>query len=174
MKRAFTPLQMTTNVLNLDYGNASRTSKRRFLSVTGFTLIEIMIVVALVVALITIATPNLLRSRVVANEGAAVGNLRSINNGAQLYHINQEAYPGALSDMVAPSSDPPYIDSTLSSGRKQSYEFRYSLVDADHFTVNANPTTTGLLKGKYFYMDESGIIRYNASGPAGPGDEIVQ
>ncbi|MFA4843173.1 MAG: prepilin-type N-terminal cleavage/methylation domain-containing protein [Candidatus Omnitrophota bacterium] len=140
----------------------------------AFTLVEIMIVVAIVIGLITIATPNLLRSRVVANEGAAVGNLRAVNNGAQLYHINRETYPASLSAMAEPNSNPPYIDAHLASGRKQSYEFNYSLVDSDHFTVNANPTAMGLLKGKYFYMDESGIIRFNASAPAGPGDETVK
>lgn len=140
----------------------------------AFTLVEIMIVVAIVVALMTIATPNLLRSRVVANEGAAVGNLRAINNGCQLYHINMDTYPASLAAMAEPSASPPYIDSLLASGRKQSYEFNYSLVDGDHFTVNANPTSTGLLRGKYFYLDESGIIRFNPDGPAGPGDESVK
>lgn len=140
----------------------------------AFTLVEIMIVVAIVIGLIVIATPNLLRSRVIANEGAAIANLKVINNGCQLYHINQEAYPGGLSDLIVPSSSPPYIDSNLASGRKQSYEFIYSRVDENHFTVNANPTTSGLLKGKYYYMDESGIIYFNQTGTAGPGDETVK
>lgn len=140
----------------------------------AFTLVEIMIVLAIVIGLIVIATPNLLRSRVVANEGAAVANLKAINNGCQLYHINNESYPGGLSGMTEPASSPPYIDSNLASGRKQGYEFVYSLADEDHFTVNANPTTSGLLKGKYFYMDESGIIHFNQTGTAGPSDEIVK
>ncbi len=140
----------------------------------AFTLVEIMIVVAIVIGLIVIATPNLLRSRVVANESAAIANLKAINNGCQLYHINSEAYPGGLSEMVEPVSNPSYIDTNLASGRKQGYEFQYSLVDNDHFTVNANPTTSGLLKGKYYYMDESGVIHFNQTGTAGPSDEIVR
>lgn len=141
---------------------------------TGFTLIEIMIVVAIAMVLIMLATPNILRSRVVANEGAAVANMKSINNGCQIYHINKETYPASLSDMVEPESNPPYIDSNLATGHKQGYEFIYTLVDADHFTLNANPTTTGLLKGRYFYTDESGIIRFKVGSPAGPDDEIVR
>lgn len=140
----------------------------------GFTLVEIMIVVGLVAGLITLAVPNILRSRVVANESAALGNLKAINNACQLYHVNEETYPSSLADMAEPAASPPYLDNTIASGRKQSYQFNYSLVDNDHFTVNANPTSTGLLKGKYFYLDESGIIKFSSSGPAGPDDEVVK
>ena len=139
----------------------------------GFTLAEIMIILAIIIVLLTIALPNFLRSRIIANETAALANCRSINNACQLYHINQETYPASLSDFVEPASDPPYIDSALASGRKQGYEFVYNLVDSGHFTLNANPTTSGLLKGRYFYMDESGIIRAKSDGQAGPNDEIV-
>ena len=140
---------------------------------SGFTLMEIMIVLAIVMALLAIAAPGLLRSRVTANETAALTNCRAINNASQLYHINQETYPSSLSDLVEPTSNPPYVDSALACGHKQSYEFVYQLVDADHYTLNANPTSTGLLKGRYFYTDESGIIRFRSDGPAGPNDEIV-
>jgi len=141
--------------------------------IDGFTLIEIMIVLGIIIVLLTIAVPNLLRSRVIANETAALTNCRSISNACQLYHINQEAYPGSLEDLVEPKSNPPYIDALLASGRKQGYEYLYKSADADHFTLNANPTTSGLLKGRYFYLDESGIIRGKADGPAGADDEVV-
>ena len=139
----------------------------------AFTLVQIMIVLAIVIVMLTIAVPNLLRSRVIANETVALTNCRAVNNACQLYHINQETYPNSLSDLVEPVSNPPYIDSTLASGRKQGYEYIYVLVDSGHFTLNANPTSSGLLKGRYFYMDENGIIRAKADGPAGPTDEIV-
>lgn len=139
----------------------------------GFTLVEIMIVVAIIVVVITIAIPNFLKSRVIATEAVALTNCRAINNACQLYHINNEVYPEGLSDLIEPTSNPPYIDSILASGRKQAYEFQYVRVDTGHFTLNANPTSTGLLKSRYFYLDETGIVRANSSGPAGPNDEIV-
>ncbi len=140
---------------------------------TGFTLIEIMIVVAIVTILLVIAVPGLLRSRVIANETVALSNCRSINNACQLYHINQEAYPDRLRDLIEPKSNPPYIDSVLATGTKQGYQYIYTLVDPDHFTLNANPLSSGLLKGRYFYLDESGIVRAKSDAPAGPTDEIV-
>jgi len=138
----------------------------------GFTLVEIMIVIAIVIVLITFGVPNILRSRVIANEAAAVGNLKALNNALQMYHINNEFFPAGLEDLA--NSTPPYIEPTLASGTKQGYEYVYNLAESDHFTVNANPTNTGLLKGKYFYMDESGSIHYNPSAVAGPEDEIFK
>jgi prepilin-type N-terminal cleavage/methylation domain-containing protein len=138
----------------------------------GFTLVEIMIVVAVVVVLVGLSIPNILRSRVVGYEGVALANLKTISIACQLYHMNQGTYPNDLSDLS--ESDPPYIDSSLGSGNKQRYEFKYVRVNVDSFTINANPASGGLLKGKYFYVDESGIIRSKADGPAGPTDEIVQ
>lgn len=161
MRRGFTPLQTKGR------------HKKDMVSVMGFTLIEIMIVVAIVIVLLTLAVPNILRSRVIANEGAALGNLRAINNGCQLYHINEEKYPESLSALA--QTDPPYLDPNLASGEKQGYNFTYSrVVDNDHFTVNANPISTGLLEGRYFYLDESGIIRFRSDTPAGPSDESIR
>jgi len=144
------------------------------LALAAFTLTEIMIVLAIVIILLTIAVPSFLRSRVIANETAALANCRAINNACQIYHINRENYPTRLTDLIEPASNPPYIDSTLAAGRKQGYQFIYRLAATDHFTLNANPVGGGLLRGRYFYMDETGIIRAKSGGPAGPGDEIVR
>jgi len=140
----------------------------------GFTIVEIMVVVGIIMILVVIAAPGIMRSRIVGNEAAAVANLRTLNNACQMYHINIEAYPDSLQDMAEPQANPPYLDPVLATGRKQGYEFIYSLLDADRFTVNANPTTSGLLKGRYFFMNETGVIRSNPTQPAGPDDEIVK
>ncbi len=140
----------------------------------AFTLIEIMVVLGVIIVLVIIAVPNFLRSRVIANEITAVNSLRAINNGCQLFHINNQIYPSSLSVLVEPTSNPPYIDSALATGEKQGYEFNYQLVDSDHFTVNANSLSGGMLKGRYFYMDESGVIHVNSDTQAGPNDPIFR
>ncbi len=137
----------------------------------AFTLIEIMIVVSIVIILISITVPSVLRTRVVANEGAALGNLKALSNACQSYHIDNGSYPDSLLGLSEAS--PPYIGTELSKGSKQGYAFIYNSSDADHFTVQANPTHTGLLKGRYFFLDDSGIIRVSSDGPAGLDDEIV-
>jgi prepilin-type N-terminal cleavage/methylation domain-containing protein len=140
----------------------------------GFSLVEIMVVVGIVIILVVIAAPAILRSRVVGNESAGLANLRTMNNACQLYHINRQVYPANLMDLAEPVSSPPYIEPLLASGRKQGYEFNYRMIDSDRFTVNANPSNSGLLRGRYFFVDETGVIRQNPSQPAGADDEIVK
>lgn len=135
----------------------------------AFTLVEIMIVVAIIAGLVMLSTPNILRSRIIANEGVALANLKTISKACQLYHINRERYPADLSELA--EDNPPYIDSILASGNKQGYDFIYSLT-SDGFTINVNPS--GILKGRYFYTDQTDVVRANSDGPAGPGDEIVR
>lgn len=138
----------------------------------GFTLVEIVIVVALVVILSTITSVNIMRSRVVAFEGIAIANIRILSNACQMYHLDSGSFPLAISDLNI--SNPPYVDASLASGSKQRYKFTYVRVSADSFTLNADPMSTGLLKGRYFYTDESSIVRYNATQQAGPTDQIVE
>ncbi len=138
----------------------------------GFTLIEIMVVIAIVIVLLTLALPNIFRSRVTANECLTIANLQVLNRACQGYHIDQGSYPDNLSDLSTAS--PSYIDSVLGSGNKQGYEFVYASPTDDSFTVHANPTHTGLLKGRYFYLDESGTIRVRSNQEAGPNDPAIE
>lgn len=134
-------------------------------------MIEIIIVVAIVIVLTTIAVPGILRSRVVANEGAAIANLRALNNACQAYHMNEQRYPDSLQTLA--NVNPPYIDNVLGAGTKEGYQFNYESSDQSHFIVHANPAHTGLLRGRYFYLDEGGTIRTKNDGEAGPDDPIV-
>lgn len=137
----------------------------------GFTLVEIMIVVAIMMILVGMSIPFILRSRSVANEGAAVANLKAISDACQLYHSNRGSYPDSLQDLALPNSNPPYIDSALASGSKQGYDFIYAKIDLG-FTVNANPNS--VLRGRYYFIDETGTMRVNDSQQAGSSDVAVQ
>lgn len=139
----------------------------------AFTLLEILLVVAIAIILVTLVTPGIIRSRVIAIEMVALANLKILTKACQAYHISRDTYPTSLNDLIEPNSTPPYIDSELASGDKQRYQFIYQSQDPDSFTINVNPTSAGLLRGKYFYTDESGIIRANPNQQAGPDDEII-
>ena len=139
----------------------------------GFTLVEIMVVVGIVALLAAIAIPNALRMRVNANESVALQGMRTIQNACQVYLMDNGFFPEDLGGLAEPIEHPPYIDAVLGSGRKQGYEFVFSLVDDGHFTLNANPLA-GVFRGRYFYTDESGVIHANSEVPAGVDDEIVK
>lgn len=127
----------------------------------GFTLIEIMIVIAIISTLVVLAIPSMLRSRMNANELSAISSLKTMNNGCQAFYANTipHTYPSQLTDLISPNSNPPYIDSVLASGRKQGYDFTYQFVDSENFTINADPITFGRTGGRHFFIDETGVIR---------------
>jgi prepilin-type N-terminal cleavage/methylation domain-containing protein len=142
----------------------------------GFTLVEIMIVVAIVMTLATLAISSVLRARQNANEMAAVASCRAIVTAAQNFYSNSypHVYPGSLSDLISPVSVPPYIDNVLASGKKQGYSFTYNPADAEGFALNASPNIPGRTGSRYFYADETSIIRASSVGQAGPDDPAVE
>lgn len=129
----------------------------------GFTLVEIMIVVAIIALLAAIAIPNLLRARLNANESAAIAAMQTISTAAQSYRSANPTYPLALGSLSG--ATPPYIDSVLGSGAKQGYSFSL-LGSTNSFTATGGPQTVGTTGSRYFFVDESGVVRYSASATA--------
>ncbi|MEW6008834.1 MAG: prepilin-type N-terminal cleavage/methylation domain-containing protein [Candidatus Omnitrophota bacterium] len=126
----------------------------------GFTLVEIMIVVAIIALLSALAIPNLLRARMSTNESAAQSSLRTISTSAESYRAVSIYYPPSLNALS--STTPPYIDTVLGSGAKQGYNF--SLVSGSFtFSATARPQTYGTSGVRSFFVDESGVIRYTSA-----------
>ncbi len=141
----------------------------------GFTIVEIMIVLAIVMLLATLVISSVLRARHNANEIAAIASCKTIVTACQNFYANTlpHAYPGSLSDLIAPQSDPPYIDSVLAGGTKQGYRFTYALINGESFTLNADPSVSGKTGTRHFFVDETGIVKANSTGQAGSGDPSV-
>ena len=140
----------------------------------GFTLVEIMIVVAIIALIAAIAIPNLLRARHNANEGAAVGNVHTLVAALESYRAAQTppTYPAVLTDLSG--ATPPYCDAVLASGARQGYNFTYTRASASQYTLNANPATSGVTGTRGFFSDESGVIRVNQSGAAAVTDPPLE
>ncbi len=146
----------------------------------GFSLIELLIVVAIILIIAAIAIPNLLRSRIAANEASAVGSLRTINTSEVTYN---STYPSvgftcSLSVMAPPASGTSpsstaagLIDANLAAGNKSGYTFSAGTCNtANGITVDyqwkADPQTIGTTGQRGFCTDVSGVIKYD---PAGSG-----
>jgi len=132
----------------------------------GFTLVEIMIVVAIIALLAAIAIPSLLRARLTANESAAQGTLQSISAAAQSFRSANPSYPDVLNDLEG--ATPPYITLGLdANSQKQGYTF--SIVNTgDNNTSLATsvPATVGVTGNRSFCVAEDGVIRADANGAA--------
>jgi prepilin-type N-terminal cleavage/methylation domain-containing protein len=140
----------------------------RCLDRRGFTLVEIMIVVAIIALLAAIAIPNLLRARLNANESAAIGAMQTISTAAQSYRSANATYPSQLSDLSG--ATPPYIDSVLGGGAKHGYNFALT-GSTNTFTATARPQTFGTTGNRSFFVDESGVIRYTTADAAATVDD---
>lgn len=137
----------------------------------GFTLVEIMIVVAIIALLAAIAIPNLLRARHNANEAAAISALKTISTACESYRAAQTPtnYPTSL--VTLGNAVPPYIDNTLRdatavTSSRQGYYFTYSWVTKNEYTCLATPASTGVTGTRIFFVDESGVIRLNDAAGA--------
>ncbi|MFC1674369.1 type II secretion system protein [Candidatus Omnitrophota bacterium] len=131
----------------------------------GFTLVEIMIVVAIIALLAAIAIPNLLRARLSANETASQATLRTLSTAMETYRASTGSFTGATL-VVLGAATPPYIDSVLAAGTKQGYTFAMTDVATDTYHVSAVPITANASGVRSFCITDDGVVRVQAAGGA--------
>ena len=151
----------------------------------GFSLIELLIVVAIILIIAAIAIPNLLHSRMAANESSAVGSMRTITTSETAYSTTYPntgyspslgALGGAAPCAAASAAAACLIDNILAGATtaataKNGYYFTYTAGAAVGGTVNtytnvALPSVAGTTGQRGFYTDQSGVIRYALTGAA--------
>jgi len=141
----------------------------------GFSLIELLIVVAIILIIAAIAIPNLLRSKMAANEASAVGSLRTLNTACVEYSTTYGGYPAGLANLApaatATSAAADLIDSVLATSTKSGYVFTFTPAAAvggnvQSYTISAAPITAGTTGQRGFFTNQSGVIRSDSSGTA--------
>ena len=127
----------------------------------GFTLVEIMIVVAIIALLAAIAIPNLLRSRITANESAAQATLRTISTAIETYAAsNDGVYPTAESTLTG--ATPPYLNKAYDGRTESGYKYAYTLA-ATSYTITARPVNCTTSGTKSFTMTTGGVLATDAT-----------
>ena len=153
---------------------------------TGFSLIELLIVVAIILIIAAIAIPNLIAARMSANEASAVQSVRTIQSSETAYATTYPAvgFSANLSDLsdggtspcVATTTQACLIDSILAAGKKSGYTFTWTgdgLTPSIGYTVNADPLTRGSSGRRSFFTNYPGVIRYNNTAPATAVDLVL-
>jgi len=155
----------------------------------GFSLIELLIVVAIILIIAAIAIPNLLRSRMAANEASAVGTLRVLVTGAVTYNSTYgNGFPPSLAALggVNPATcdKSNLVDNliTTAPNQKSGYAFSYTMTapnlaaaagcaaaGGSGFEADGGPIVAGSTGQRRFCTDESGVIRFdpNTGGTSG-------
>jgi prepilin-type N-terminal cleavage/methylation domain-containing protein len=153
----------------------------------GFSLIELLIVVAIILVIAAIAIPSFMRSRIAANQASAIQSLRVLGTSEVTYAaIYGNGYSPTLAALGPPSagampspSAAGLIDELLTNGAKSGYEFTYTpgLLDPtgryNGYTIQANPIQPGISGIDYYYEDETHLIRMNTTTEAGSTDSCV-
>ena len=131
----------------------------------GFSLLELLIVVAIILIIATIAIPSLLRSRQAANESAAVAELRTINTAQITYLSSSQGNYGDITQLMATG----LLDSRF-GGVLSGYNFAITSSGAD-YTATATPASTST--GRYgYYSTPDAVIRFSTDSALAPSGQV--
>ena len=167
--------------------SARKQSERPTGGGAGFSVIELLIVVAIILIIAAIAIPNILRARIAANQADAVENCRTVTSAQVVYYTAYaKGFAATLSTLSGPPNAPPtsanaqLIDNALASGQKSGYAFTYVPLAPDpsgnpqNYALNADPLIPGISGVNHYFTNEPSVIHVNILAAASANDPGIQ
>jgi len=130
---------------------------------------------AVIAIIAAIALPSLLRSRVLANETAAIQNLRTVLSAQTGFHTTKSRF-GTIAELKSEENGvgTGYLDPTWQDGaNRQGYAFVMDQANVGYFLCYAEPVEPGITGVGFFRIDTSGVIRWNGAGRPGDADPAL-
>jgi type IV pilus assembly protein PilA len=156
----------------------------------GFSLIELLIVVTIILVIAAVAIPNLLRSKMSANEASAISSIRTIITSEIIYSTTYTVgfstdlpslSDGGKSTNCVPPAIPAadsacLIDPALATGTKSGYLFTYAATgtggENSSYTLHGDPISAGFGR-RHFYTDTTDVLRVSVTGVASVSDPAL-
>ncbi len=140
--------------------------RQRHFGRSGFSLVELLIVLAIIAVILSIAIPNLISAHTNASETVVIREIQTIHQ-AQLQYLSQFGeYAATLAELGPPASGvagphaAKLIPASLASGEKNGYVFTLAKTPSG-FAANANPKVFGRNGRRTFYIDQDGVVHQN-------------
>lgn len=154
---------------------------------SGFSLIELLIVVAIILIVAAIAIPSLMRAKIAANQSSAVESCRTVTSAEVIYYTEYNvgfapslAALGGTPTGIASAANAQLIDEVLSAGTKSGYAFTYAPASPDptgafqDYALNADPLISGVTGTNHYFTNEPSVIHMNTSATASVSDPPIQ
>lgn len=168
-----------TNKTGLVYRSAARGHR-------GFSLIELLIVVAIILVIAAIAITSLMKAKIAANEAGAANSIKTLNTGNVTYAAEcpSVGYANSLVDLgPGPGGcvgGANILDPILgvAAPAKSGYGFTYAAIAVGalntSYQLNGDPQTPGVSGVRHFFSDQTGVIHYALAAPATAASSVLQ